>query len=1023
MKLPPATGEAIRLVFDGPIDQSPGVQTGIVEIAGCTIAYEADRMAGLPNSIVFTKTRKAFTDFAWNDRLHHSELGGFLLRNDKQARTSIVSSGPICTVVRMQAAYKRADGTSPESRPQAIYDWYFFHDQPLVFVTAHISQSTPFAWNEVHFLELNFPGRDFTQWAGADPAQGGALVADSSSHRYSDWAAVIEGQDAIGMFGCGPVLVHDGRGQYGTYLHAAGDRSWQAWNGTRRSYSGWLWIGTDEAPQEAIRAWQQRFPLEVPAVLTLEGVHQQIEAARYRVAQLPTADGAVERWRVAMACRLETEGRFDDALAALQGAVPADWTILAAGDLRLALRKSNSGVCLRSLFDARAGHEHLPPAPLPLFGITLRDAQSQQQLTLEADRGWQQTAIHQSENGSVEIHWQTPENPDVGNLQVIAQVIPDHANDAVRWQLTVAGQREPWSLWRVLFPQLELVAPGTDPVILFPRGPGEVQSDVWHRTFSFRGTYPGGWTTMQFMAVYDSATGNGLYTAVQDPLGGTKDLSAESRPTQSTVVVATEFPVPDMGKAGNQFQLNGEAVWQLFSGDWFDAARIYRGWVQKHAHWYPTLGPDGREDTPLWMRELCVWAQTGGSAADCGEPVRRFAEYLGVPVGFHWYRWHQIPFDNDYPHYFPTTDGFVEEVRKLRKSNVYVMPYINGRLWDTRDRGVEDFEFTKRALSAATKDDKGQPYTEMYGSKESDGSRVSLAVMCPSTSTWQNEVNEIVVRLFDQCDVSGVYIDQIAAASPKTCMDPSHGHPWGGGHWWNEGYWKMLENMRRGMKPDRMLTSECNAEPFVRWFDGYLTWHWQYDGQVPAFPAVYGGAIQMFGRAYRGGETGDLALHMKSAQQLVFGEQIGWLDPRVVDQPENAEFLRQIVRLRWQLRRYFYAGEMLRPPRLAGDIPKVRADWQWQNTWWVETDALLTGAWRLPQENKVVVIFANVTDQRLQAKWSLEAYADTLAASQVNLLRITADGPKENAVVPATFDRQLDVPPRSAWAWEISPAR
>ena len=433
------------------------------------------------------------------------------------------------------------------------------------------------------------------------------------------------------------------------------------------------------------------------------------------------------------------------------------------------------------------------------------------------------------------------------------------------------------------------------------------------------------------------------------------------------------------------------------------------------------LGPDGREDTPLWMRELCVWAQTGGSAAECGEPVRRFAEYLGVPVGFHWYRWHEIPFDNDYPHYFPTTDGFVEEVRKLRKSNVYVMPYINGRLWDTRDRGVEDVEFTTRGLSAATKDDSGQPYTEMYGSKESDGSRVSLAVMCPSTSTWQDEVNEIVARLFDQCEVSGVYIDQIAAASPKTCMDPSHGHPLGGGHWWNEGYWKMLENMRREMKPDRMLTSECNAEPFLRWFDGYLTWHWQYDGQVPVFPAVYGGAIQMFGRAYRGGETRDLALRMKSAQQLVFGEQIGWLDPRVVDQPENAEFLRQIVRLRWQLRRYFYAGEMLRPPRLSGDIPKVRADWQWQNTWWVETDALLTGAWRLPQEDKVVVIFTNVTDQRLQAKWSFEAYADTWAASQINLLRITADGPKENAVVPATLDRQLDFPPRSAWAWEISP--
>ena len=44
------------------------------------------------------------------------------------------------------------------------------------------------------------------------------------------------------------------------------------------------------------------------------------------------------------------------------------------------------------------------------------------------------------------------------------------------------------------------------------------------------------------------------------------------------------------------------------------------------------------------------------------------------------------------------------------------MPYINGRLWDTRDKGAEDFEFTKIALPSATKDEEGNPYVESYGS-------------------------------------------------------------------------------------------------------------------------------------------------------------------------------------------------------------------------------------------------------------------------------------------------------------------
>ena len=156
-----------------------------------------------------------------------------------------------------------------------------------------------------------------------------------------------------------------------------------------------------------------------------------------------------------------------------------------------------------------------------------------------------------------------------------------------------------------------------------------------------------------------------------------------------------------------------------------------------------------------------------------------------------------------------------------------------------------------------------------------------------------------VLQLFGECGVKGVYMDQIAAASPELCFDRTHGHPLGGGHWWTEGYWALLESIRRAKPADCILTTECNAEPYTQVFDGYLTWHWQFDGQVPVFPAVYGGAIQMFGRAYRGGPTKDLALRMKAAQQLVYGEQIGWLDPGVVREKGNAEFLRQVVRLRY----------------------------------------------------------------------------------------------------------------------------
>ena len=71
-------------------------------------------------------------------------------------------------------------------------------------------------------------------------------------------------------------------------------------------------------------------------------------------------------------------------------------------------------------------------------------------------------------------------------------------------------------------------------------------------------------------------------------------------------------------------------------------------------------GPNGRADTPGWMRELSAWTMTGGAPGECVDRVKEFRRYLGLPVGFHWYNWHQIPFDNDYPHYFPPKQGFAE---------------------------------------------------------------------------------------------------------------------------------------------------------------------------------------------------------------------------------------------------------------------------------------------------------------------------------------------------------------------------
>lgn len=199
--------------------------------------------------------------------------------------------------------------------------------------------------------------------------------------------------------------------------------------------------------------------------------------------------------------------------------------------------------------------------------------------------------------------------------------------------------------------------------------------------------------------------------------------------------------------------------------------------------------------------------------------------------------------------------------------------------------------------------------------------------------------------------------------------------------------------------------------------DGYLTWHWQYNGQVPAFSAVYGGAIQMFGRAYRGGATKDLAFRMKAAQQLVFGEQIGWFEPDIASQPQNLTFLKKVIKSRSLIRSFFVSGEMARPPHLEGKIPSVKADWQWSGEWWVTTSSILTGAWQF--NNETALIFANVSDQTVNATLCLKPgdYGLKRTSANVKIYINGVDFHEKKLSLP--FKETLELQPQSVEVWKI----
>mgnify|MGYP005839163985 FL=1 len=970
------------------------------------------------------RIRSADKDFPvrFADRVYHRDWGSFLPASDAEAEILQLGTGPIGTAVRTRARYKSGNG-EPESQPWAVYDWLYFHGEPWIWVRGRAAQGAAFAWDEHHFLELQFREETAAEWLGGEPVQRGRFERAGQSHRVAEAAVALDGRSALGLASPGHVIVYDSPGGDAHYVQSNGDVAWQPWEFGVLDKCGWLFGFSDDDPAARLQSIRERLPRAVQAAVTTEEIHRRIVSGIEKVS--PVVAG--------LARQLETVGRWEDASAAAEGRLPDRFVILSAGRAALVCERTEDGVLGPTLHDAADGRA-ITGRRLPLFTVHLRSADGREDAALNSDRGWQDVSVTlDPANRSLALDFKTPTDSRLSGIGVVARASADEEKDAIRWTLEVRNSSESWSIHSVRFPQTVMLEPGADGWLVYPKAAGVAEQGAWRQAVDFSGRYPSGWVTMQFVAAYPHDGRSGFYLGVHDPFGGTKEMRLRSLPKERLVEFSWEQWAGGMGTVGNGFRTSGKTVWRLFDGDWFDAALIYRDWVRREARWYPELGSEGREDTPPWMRELSIWALGGGAPGDCVDSVRKFAEYFGVPTGFHWYNWHQIPFDNDYPHYFPTKEGFADGVRELQAHGVHVMPYINGRLWDTRDRGLEDFEFTSKAKPAVSKDEKGEPYVETYNSKEEDGSPVRLGVMCPSTPLWQEAVREIVLRLFSECGVHGVYIDQIAAAAPTLCFDPSHGHPLGGGHWWTESYWRLLEELRRAMPDDRMITTECNAEPYIRWFDGYLTWHWQYPNQVPLFPAVYGGSVQMFGRFYGGtgsgllpseeaGRNRDTALRMRAAQQLVFGEQIGWINPGVLQEENNAAFLKKLVTLRARTARYFYAGEMARPPRLLGDIPKIHADWQWGGTMWVTTDAVFRGCWVLPREKRSLVLAVNAAEESVPVRIEADAVRWGLPDRPVTVRRLAPEPAEAAEESPPTWGVDVVLPPASVYAWELQSA-
>ena len=463
---------------------------------------------------------------------------------------------------------------------------------------------------------------------------------------------------------------------------------------------------------------------------------------------------------------------------------------------------------------------------------------------------------------------------------------------------------------------------------------------------TFEARYPSHASAMQFLVVHNAE--GAFYYGTEDRRGCGKTYSAQCTPT--TVALSDAIPASAGWIADGTFRLPWVSVTGFTPKGWEDAVvRWYRPftftteWGRK---------PLASRNIPQWCYDADAWVRAKHVTDQTYDAVRRAARYFGQGLGVHWYFWHHYPYDTHYPDYLPAQERFAGMVRDAQLLGARVTPYINGRLWDP----AADSYKRDRGYDASCRKPDGSLYTEIYPT-----SKVLNTVTCPSTDIWHRKIIGLVDSLQHAIGVNGIYIDQIAAAAPEPCWNEAHGHPVGGGDFWYDGYRRLIGEIRaHHLLEDRILTSEENAECYIDLFDMLLVVNTPHEEDNciirPVFPMVYSDRAVTSAFTYTPSEADKMSLgdfRYELAKALLWGSQIGWVDPIPLMSEQavsEARFMKTLMDFRRSLHDVVYGGLFIRELTPAGDNPIVKIPG------FGDDASVLAAEWRKPDGRKVYIV-------------------------------------------------------------------
>ncbi len=618
--------------------------------------------------------------------------------------------------------------------------------------------------------------------------------------------------------------------------------------------------------------------------------------------------------------------------------------------------------------------------PSSLFTIKAKNTDTKEIFWLEGSKDWVNATANTEDNRTI---FTLSDNAVFPELTV--KVTFKTEGSALLIYTEVVNNNSVLSVLDITYPVPTLSADHFD--VFYPQASGCVAKNAGNKGLSYGNPYPEHHACMQYFAAYNEV--GGLYIGIEDPTASTKHFIVKAE--NGKVRFYPYFYAPGGGKPANSFKLAGVCRLEAFEGDWYEASQLYSRFVKSECKWLPRLGEKGRKDLPERFANIPFWVSdfipntpyqrenkpknlsAGSDIYDKDywiDAVIELKEKLGTDLAYHVYNWHHIPFNIEYPHFLPAKEGFKEGAEKLRENGVAILPYINAVSWEMYDAEAgHEMNFDNTGIHGAPIDHDGDIKYNDYPQTTITGRTSKLVPMCPDFIPWHDHIRNLSKEMNETLPIDGIYYDEVAAHGSHMCCNPEHSHAPYGGSYWVEGYQKMMEGVNAVKPKDKYYFTECNAEPYVSSFDGFLTWMWIHGDQVPAFSAVYGGYVQFIGRCTNGVKKEDFEFFKHSvASCLHYGQIMGWCKADIIYSEKHMKFLPPFARLRAKYSDLFRNAEMKKPPVVKCNLPdKVTGPGLW-----FKEDVIMpqvaASLWQNRTTKKQVLFITNISEESAEAE-------------------------------------------------------